>query len=124
MDEIARERIIELYKNPLNFGTIPDADYTAELRNSACGDIIRIYLQVKNNKIIDAKFEGEGCAISMASASLLTDFLKGKTPEEVRNLDKDDIQKILGMDLSRNPSRLRCALLPLETAKKALAGSK
>ena len=115
-----REYLVELYKNPKNFGRIDDADYSGEADNASCGDRIRIYLKVRDGKIEDVKFDGVGCALSTASASLFTDFLKGKSLDEVKKLEKEDILKLIKIDLSKNPTRMRCALIPLDAIKKAL----
>jgi len=120
VEEIYQEFIIELYKNPLNFGKIDDADYKAQIYNPTCGDMITLFLKVKDGVITDARFTGKGCAISQASASLFTDYLKGKKLEEVSGITKDDVLKLLKIDLSKNPTRMRCALLPYEAMKKAL----
>jgi nitrogen fixation NifU-like protein len=119
-EEIYQEFIIELYKNPLNFGSIENADHKAEVYNPTCGDMIVIHLKTENGKIIDAKHSGKGCAISQASASLFTEYIKGKSIEEVSLLEKEDVLKLIKIDLSKNPTRIRCALLPLDALKKAL----
>lgn len=120
MEDIYQEFIIELYKNPLNFGRIEDADYRAEIYNSACGDIIELFIKVKGGRVIGARFMGKGCAISQASASLFTGFLKGKTLEELGKMKKEDVLALLKIDLSKNPTRMKCALLPLDALRKAL----
>ncbi len=118
--EIYQEFIIELYRNPLNFGPMADADYKAEIFNTTCGDRVVLYLKVKDGRIADAKFDGKGCAISQASASLFTEKLKGMALDEARKLGKDDVLKLIKLDLSRNPTRIRCALLPLDAMRKAI----
>ncbi len=120
MDDIYQEFIIELYKNPLHFGRIEDADLKAELANTTCGDTVVIYLKARDGVVADAKFTGKGCAISQASSSLFTGFLKGKKVGELGKITKEDVLSLLKIDLSRNPSRMRCALLPYEALKKAL----
>ncbi|MBU0532173.1 iron-sulfur cluster assembly scaffold protein [Candidatus Micrarchaeota archaeon] len=120
MEDIYQEYIIELYKNPLNFGEIKDADHKAEVYNAACGDRIILFLKVKNKTIEEAKFTGQGCAISQASASLFTKYLKGKKLEDLSKIAKNDVLSLLKIDLSKNPTRMRCALLPLDALKKAL----
>lgn len=120
--EIYQEFILELYKNPLNFGKMENADLQAESFNPLCGDKVELYLRVEagSGKAEDVKFSGSGCAISQASASLLTEEIKGKTIEQLQAMQKEDILRIIQIDLSKNPSRMRCALLSLETLKKAL----
>lgn len=120
MEEIYQEFIIELYKNPRNFGKIDKPNLHAQLHNSTCGDQIELFIKIKENKIEEAKFIGRGCAISQASASLFTGFLKGKKVEELEKITKDDVLKLIKIDLSKNPSRMKCALLVFETLKKAI----
>jgi len=120
MEDLYQEFIIELYKNPRNFGKIENADYRSEVHNPTCGDMIELFLKVDSSGIIrEAKFSGKGCAISQASASLFTDFLKGKKIDELEKITKDDVLKLIKIDLSKNPTRMRCALLPLDAVRKA-----
>lgn len=119
-EEIYQEFIIELYKNPLNYGSIEEPDYKAEVHNPTCGDMVVLYLKVKDGRITDAMHSGKGCAISQASASLLTEYLKGKSIDEVAGLEKKDILGMIKINLSKNPTRMRCALLPLDALKKAI----
>lgn len=118
MEEMYREYIIELYKNPLNFGTLEDADYKAEVHNTSCGDRVRLFLKVSGGVIQDAKFLGSGCAISQASSSLFTKYLKGKALKDVEDIGKEQVLELLKLDLSRNPSRMKCALLPLDAFRE------
>ncbi len=122
MDDIYQEFIIELYKNPLHHGRIEGADIKAELANTTCGDTVAIYIKTEGGVVADAKVSGRGCAISQASSSLFAGFLKGKRIEELRGITKEDALSLLRIDLSKNPSRMRCALLPYEALKKALKG--
>ncbi len=120
VEEIYQQFIIELYKNPLNFGRIENPNYQATLNNTTCGDQIELFIKVKEEMIQEAKFIGRGCAISQASASLFTGFLKGKKIAELEKITKDDVLKLIKIDLSKNPSRMKCALLVFETMKKAI----
>ncbi|MEW6748868.1 MAG: iron-sulfur cluster assembly scaffold protein [Candidatus Micrarchaeota archaeon] len=120
MEDIYQEFIIELYKNPLNFGKLEGATHHAEIHNTTCGDMIEIYLKVKDGVVAGAKFTGKGCAISQASSSLFTGFLKGKRLEELGKMTKEDVLKLIKIDLSKNPTRMKCALLPLDALRKAL----
>lgn len=120
MDDIYREYIIELYKNPRNFGKMDEPDLSASMNNPSCGDSITLYIRLKEGRVESATFSGQGCAISQASASLLTDFLKGKTEGELRKISREDVLALLKIDLSKNPTRMRCALLPLDALRKAL----
>ena len=119
--EIYQEFILELYKNPINFGKIENADMHAESFNPLCGDKVELFIKLNGDgKVSEVKFIGSGCAISQASASLLTEEIKGKTLEELTNMQKENIMKMIKVDLSKNPSRLKCALLSLEVLRKAL----
>ncbi len=120
MEELYQEFIIELYKNPQNFGTIEDADYKAQIYNTTCGDTITIFIKVNGGIIEDAKFVGKGCAISQASSSLFTGFLIGKKLDDLKDIDKKEVLELLKIDLSKNPTRMKCALLPLDAMRKAL----
>ncbi len=117
--EMYQEAILDHYRNPRNYGELKDADISASGDNPLCGDEIAIYLKLnKENAVEEVKFQGKGCAISQASASMLTVLLKGKTLEEVLKIDKERILKTLGIPIS--PVRLKCALLPLEVLKVGL----
>ncbi|MBI4991341.1 SUF system NifU family Fe-S cluster assembly protein [Candidatus Gottesmanbacteria bacterium] len=121
MDDIYRENILDHYKNPRNFGKLKNPTASFSLYNSACGDKIEIQLKMKNEKlkiIEDIRFSGEGCAISMASASMLTEKVMRKNIHEIKKLNTQDILDMLGITLT--PTRLKCALLPLEVLQKAI----
>jgi nitrogen fixation protein NifU and related proteins len=121
MDDLYREQIIDRYKNPSHKGILEPNDITFEDANPLCGDIIRIDLRIDgNDQVIEATFDGHGCAISQASADLLIETIIGKKIDEIKKLSKDDILEILGMDLS--PVRLKCALLALKVLKAGVYG--
>lgn len=121
MDDLYREVIIDRYKNPRMRGLLDPHDYTYEDDNPLCGDQIRIDLRVdENEKITEAAFSGSGCAISLASADLLVESVVGKTLGEVKQLSKDDILELLGIELG--PVRLKCALLSLKVMKAGVYG--
>jgi nitrogen fixation NifU-like protein len=118
MDDLYREQILDHYKNPRQKGQIEASDYSFEDENPLCGDFLHIDLKVDDKGIItEAKFEGHGCAISMASADLVMESLLGKTIEDAKKLSKQDIMDMLGIELS--PIRLKCALLSLKVTKAA-----
>jgi nitrogen fixation NifU-like protein len=119
MDSLYKEIVLDHYKNPHNFGTLDPADYTAEDSNPLCGDQIRIDLNVEDGVVTDIKFQGRGCAVSMASASILTDMVLGQPLEEVRALTKDDLLEEIGIPVT--PARLKCATLGLNVLKLSLA---
>lgn len=114
-----QEAILDHYRNPRNVGEIPDPDIAAKEDNPLCGDQIVLYLKLDGNGVVeDVKFKGEGCAISQASASMLTLALKGKALDEVRQIDEERVLKNLGIPIS--PVRLKCALLSYTTLKRGL----
>jgi nitrogen fixation NifU-like protein len=112
------EYILDHYKNPRNFGMIEDADLSYEEGIPSCGDVIRLDLKIRNNKLEDIKFSGTGCAISQASVSILTENVTGKEIEDVISLTDHYMLEALGGQVS--PIRFKCALLGLTVLKKAL----
>lgn len=116
---IYREIILDHYRNPRNFGRIENPTKTVSVNNPLCGDVIHLDLLVKDDVVENVKFSAEGCAISLASASLLTEHIKGKTKDSLINIDKDFIINMLGVELS--PNRLKCALLSLEALRKTIS---
>lgn len=114
-----QENILDHYKNPRNFGEMKEPDIAARDNNPLCGDELALYLKLgSDERVEDVKFQGRGCAISQASASMLTLMLKGKTLEEARAIDQDRILKALGIPIS--PVRIKCALLSLHVLKSGL----
>jgi nitrogen fixation protein NifU and related proteins len=121
MDDLYREIIIDRYKNPLYRGSLNPHDIAFEDDNPLCGDHIRVELQVgPDQRVTNAAFDGHGCAISQASADLLMETVVGKTLEEVKQISKDDLLEMLGLDLG--PVRLKCALLSLKVLKAGVYG--
>src|SRR3954447_25074204 len=118
--DIYREIILDHYRNPRNKGTLDPNDYTAEDVNPLCGDEIRIDLRVKDGTVDEVRFSGRGCAVSQASASILTEMVEGKTLDEVKALTKDDLLEEIGIPVS--PARLKCALLSLKVLKSGVYG--
>lgn len=119
MDDLYRDYILEHYRRPHNFGVIEDPTASFEGSNPLCGDRITLQLGVKDGVVDRVGFTGRGCAISQASASLLTDEIKGKPVAEVEAFRADDLLDLLGIEIS--PARLKCAMLSHETLQKALA---
>lgn len=119
-DNIYREIIMDHYRNPRNRGRLDPADISHEEMNPLCGDEVHIDVRIKDDVITDIAFEGRGCAISQASASILTELVKGRPVEEAKALTKDDIIEELGIPLSA--ARMKCALLGLKTLKAGLYG--
>lgn len=120
MSDIYQEIIMEVYKNPMNFGKLENPDYHALSHNPLCGDNLELFIKTENSMIKEIKYSGKGCAISQVSASLLTEHLKGKTIEQAEKMKKENVLRLIKIDLSKNPSRMKCALLSLEVLKKAL----
>ena len=121
MDDLYREQIIDRFKNPRHRGELDPHDYTYEDDNPLCGDRLRIDVRTDGeDRVTEATFSGVGCAISQASADLLTESIVGKSLDEVRRISKDDILEMLGIDLG--PVRLKCALLSLKVLKAGVYG--
>lgn len=118
MDELYKEMILELYRHPRNKGLLANASHSKKGFNPTCGDEITVYVSVQDGKIKDARYTGDGCAISQAAVSLVTDEIKGKSIAEVQEMNKDTINRLLGVEIT--PTRLKCSLLGLETIQKAL----
>ena len=118
--EIYKDIILDYYRNPRNFGDLPDPDVRAKDSNPLCGDIIEMQLKVKDGKVDDIRFKGKGCAISQASASMLTEIVKGKTLDEIKAIGKPDVLELLGID--PGPTRIKCALLGLKVLKLGVYG--
>jgi len=118
MDDLYRDYILEHYRRPHNFGVLDDANAQHEGANPLCGDRITMQLRLSGGKIAAVGFTGRGCAISQASASLLTDEIKGKSVDDAEKLNADSVLELLGIEVS--PARLKCALLSLDTLQHAL----
>ena len=122
MDDFYREEILEHYTHPHNYGTLEHPDISLEEDNPLCGDRIRFDIELAEDgqTVKDVRFSAVGCAISKASASMLTDLLIGQTLDEIKALTNEDVIDELGIDLG--PVRLKCALLPLKVVKVGAYG--
>jgi len=118
-DDIYRENILDHYKNPRNFGELEPCSFSHYELNPVCGDMIRLFVNIEKEKVEDVKFKGNGCAISMAATSMLTEKLKGKSLGEVKKLNKEDIMEMLGIELGI--VRMKCGLLCLNTLVKGIS---
>ena len=122
MEDLYREVILDHYQNPRNYGTLEPADVSYEEDNPVCGDHIRLDLRLKDGHVSDVRFSGHGCAISQASASMLTEAIQGKSLEELKAFGKQELLDLLGIPLG--PVRLKCALLSLKVLKSGAYGVK
>lgn len=121
MDDFYREQIIDRYKNPIFKGELIPNDISFEDDNPLCGDRIRIDIRIDESETVyEAAFDGEGCAISQASADLLLEVIIGKSLQEIKALTKEDVLDLLGIDLG--PVRMKCALLSLKVLKAGVYG--
>jgi nitrogen fixation NifU-like protein len=118
--EIYKDIILDYYRNPRNFGDLPEPDVRAKDSNPLCGDVIEMQLKIKDGKVDDIRFKGKGCAISQASASMLTEAVKGKTLDEIKAMGKPNVLELLGID--PGPTRIKCALLGLKVLKLSVYG--
>jgi nitrogen fixation NifU-like protein len=118
--DMYQEIILQHYKSPRNFGPLPNADLSGEESNPLCGDHIRLQLRVDPElaSVVEVRFEGEGCAISIASASMLTEKVKGAKLVDVQKMTREDVLQLIGIPLS--PVRVKCALTGFAALGRAL----
>ncbi|HEX9056706.1 MAG TPA: SUF system NifU family Fe-S cluster assembly protein [Ktedonobacterales bacterium] len=120
MDDLYRQYIIDHYRDPRNHGHLDRPDLHAADTNPLCGDRVEIDLKVDGDRVSEVRFDGRGCAISQASASMLTERIEGATLDELRALTPDDIFEMLGVAIG--PARQRCALLSLRVLHEGIGG--
>ena len=118
---IYREQIIDLYEHPLNYGSVEQPDFSYEEDNPLCGDVVRIDVRLDEEQhVTEVAWSGDGCAISQASASLLTEEIKGKTLAEIKAFTSEELLELVGVPLSM--ARVKCALLSLKVLKAGAYG--
>jgi nitrogen fixation NifU-like protein len=120
MDELYRDYILEHYKQPRNFGELPERDLEFHDKNPLCGDELGVHIKVDDGKISELRWHGQGCAISQAAASIASEELIGMPVDDAAELDADWMLEHLGIDIS--PTRRKCALLNLKVLRGAVTG--
>jgi len=120
MEALYREAILDHYKHPRRKGHLENPDVHYHDHNPFCGDEITMELKVENGIVVDAAFDGRGCAISQATASMIMEEIVGQSVEDLKLLGKEYILDLLGIEIG--PVRLKCALLPLKALKAGLWG--
>lgn len=118
MTDIYKENILEHYKNPKNFGSLKKPSHSGGYNNPLCGDSIILDLILKSDKIVDVKFRGEGCAISVASSSMFYDYLIGKDIKVLKKINKGFMEKLINVKISEG--RVRCLMLPVSAINKII----
>jgi nitrogen fixation NifU-like protein len=116
--DIYREEFMEIYKNPMNEGKLENPTVIEHGVNEACGDEMDLYLKIEGDRVVDASFKAQSCSVSVVSSAILTDEIKGKKISEIKKFSKEDLLKLIGVNLTT--SRVKCATLPLETLQKSL----
>ncbi|MFH1834798.1 MAG: Fe-S cluster assembly scaffold protein NifU [Methanobacteriota archaeon] len=111
------KKVMELFENPHNVGVIEDADGVGEEGNTVCGDLMTIYIKVKDDRISDIKFKTFGCAAAIATSSAITDIAKGKTIEEAKKISKQDVARTLD---GLPPIKMHCSNLAADALGKAI----
>ena len=120
--QLYRDRIIEYYKSPRNFGKLEDPDFATAEHNPSCGDRVSLTGNIDEDVLTDIRFEGSGCVVSIATSSLLTEKCKGMTIGQIMALSSDDMCEMIGMQLG--PTRLKCAVMALDALKRELSNWK
>lgn len=120
MDDLYREQFMEIYKNPQNKGVLGDITVSAYENNEFCGDNLTLYLKIHDDVIEEASYDGDACAVSIASSEMVVEKIKGKKLSDAKKINKEDVLEMLGTDLTT--SRIKCATLVLNALKNAIEG--
>lgn len=118
MDDLYQEELMDIYKNPHNKGAIKNPSVEVSGKNPFCGDEVTLQLEIEDQIIKEAKFDGTACSVSIISSSLVTDYIKGKKVSDVKKMDKEKVLELLGLNLTT--SRIACATLVLTSLIKAI----
>lgn len=116
--EVAKEILLDHYKNPRNYGKVPEPSGSITENNPVCGDTVHISFTIESGRLKEVRFIGQGCSVSQAAASILTEYATGRAVEEVMSLNDGDFLAMIGFPLG--PNREKCALLSLNALKKAI----
>lgn len=119
--QLYKERIIDHYRNPRHQGTIPNPDAAGRSFNALCGDALSFDIQIKDGMIDDIKFQGTGCILSQATASLVAEYFHGKKFKDIANFTQETLSKLVGIDLG--PTRSHCIFLSHQALQKALCST-
>ncbi len=122
MTDIYKENILEHYKNPKNFGSLKKPSHSGVFNNPLCGDSIIVDLILKSDKIVDIRFRGEGCAISISSTSMFFDYLKEKNTRVLKKINKQFMEKLINVKISEG--RVKCLMLPVSAINKIIENKK
>ena len=122
MPALYSDILLDHFRHPRNYGSLDAPDISNEQFNPLCGDRIRLELKLEESRVSEARFKGDGCAISTAAASLLTEMVLGKDLEELTNIP--DARLISALESNIQPARLQCALLPLNALREGLKNYK
>ena len=117
MSPMYSEKVMDHFKNPRNMGELEDADGVGTYGNPTCGDLMTIYIKVKDNVIVDIKFKTFGCASAIATSSMITEIAKGKTIEEAEKITRDDVAENLD---GLPPIKMHCSNLATDALKEAI----
>jgi nitrogen fixation protein NifU and related proteins len=120
MDELYRDELMDIFKNPAHRGAMDDATHHSHGSNPSCGDEIKLQLKIDQGKIADVKFDGDACAVSVIASELLSEHVVGKTIHEALAITKEDLLEMIGINLTT--SRVKCATLALNALHDALEG--